>query len=128
MKEFKNIFRLGRVVILVVMGFIIIACTSPVREKPPITPYWALGHLVWEDSINTQEAAQKLVESYFEHELPVGGIIIDSPWSQSYNDFNWDRDRYPEPEEMIRLFDLGFDAASKGYPWKKKPPMLEGFE
>ncbi|MFC1548682.1 patatin-like phospholipase family protein [Candidatus Omnitrophota bacterium] len=30
-----------------------------------------------------------------------------------------------DTEEMIRLFDLGFDEASKGYPWKKKPPYMK---
>lgn len=104
MKVFNTFFRSGMMVILFAMSLLTIACNSLPIEKPPITPYWALGHLVWEDSINTQEAAQKLVQSYVEHELPVGGIIIDSPWSQSYNDFNWDRARYPEPEEMLRSF------------------------
>lgn len=28
-------------------------------------------------------------------------------------------------DEMVRLFDMGFDAASKGYPWQKTPPMLK---
>jgi alpha-glucosidase (family GH31 glycosyl hydrolase) len=93
-----------RVMIFFGMALITIACTSPSIEKPPVTPYWALGHIVWEDSINTQEAAQNLVDLYVEHELPVSGIIIDSPWSLSYNDFNWDKARYPEPEDMISGF------------------------
>ncbi len=88
----------------VLMVLITMACTSLPVEKPPVTPYWALGHMVWEDSVNTQEAAQNLVGLYVEHKLPVGGIIIDSPWSQSYNDFNWNRARYPEPEEMLKSF------------------------
>ena len=45
-----------------------------------------------------------LVNLYAEHKVPVGGIIIDSPWSQSYNDFNWDRARYPEAEKMLKSF------------------------
>lgn len=103
MKVFNTFSRYGMMT-LFAMSIFTIACTSLPTEKPPITPYWALGHLVWEDSINTQEAALSLVESYIEHELPVGGIIIDSPWSQSYNDFNWNKERYPEPEEMLRKF------------------------
>ncbi len=90
--------------VLCVLYGLAIACSSPAIEKPPITPYWALGHLVWEDSINSQEAAQNLVEAYMKQAIPVGGIIIDSPWSESYNDFNWDRNRYPEPENMLKSF------------------------
>ncbi len=29
-----------------------------------------------------------------------------------------------DPVEMQKLFDLGFDEASRGYPWKKAPPGL----
>jgi len=72
--------------------------------KPAITPKWALGHIVWEDSINTQTAALDLVSHYKAHKIPVSGIIIDSPWSMSYNDFEWDTERYPEPKKMIDSF------------------------
>ena len=74
------------------------------NEKPPITPKWALGHIVWEDSVNTQTAAVDLVSQYKTHNIPVSGIIIDSPWSMSYNDFNWDKSRYPDPQKMINGF------------------------
>ena len=30
-----------------------------------------------------------------------------------------------DPAEMRRLFDLGFEQARKGYPWKKTPPFAE---
>ncbi len=68
---------------------------------PPLIPYWALGHLVWEDSVNTQQAARDLVQGYLDHQIPVDAIIIDSPWEMSYNDFNWDTVRYPDPRGML---------------------------
>lgn len=71
----------------------------------PIAPYWSLGHIIWEDSINTEKGAQRLYNEYKNHQIPVDGIIIDSPWSESYNDFNWDRKRYPHAEKMIKQFD-----------------------
>lgn len=67
-------------------------------------PAWSLGHIIWEDSINTEQGAQRLYAEYAAHQIPVDGIIIDSPWSESYNDFNWDRQRYPHAEQMIRTF------------------------
>lgn len=73
-------------------------------QNPPITPYWALGHIVWEDSVNTSAAARRLVKEYKEHGIPVSGVIIDSPWSTAYNDFIWDETRYPDYQEMIRDF------------------------
>lgn len=72
--------------------------------NPPITPAWAFRHVVWEDSLNTSAGARNIVDGYLEHDIPVGIVIIDSPWSTSYNDFNWDRQRYPDAEKMITDF------------------------
>ena len=71
---------------------------------PPLTPAWALGHIVWEDSLNTTAAAEGLVNGYLERGIPVDAVIIDSPWSTTYNDFNWDRQRYADPSQMIKGF------------------------
>ena len=49
---------------------------SAFADNPPITPYWAFGHIVWEDSINTSAGARQLVNGYLEHDIPVDGIII----------------------------------------------------
>ena len=74
------------------------------KQCPPITPAWALGHIVWEDSLNTTAAAEGLVYGYLERHIPVDAVIIDSPWSTSYNDFNWDKQRYADPAKMIKGF------------------------
>lgn len=73
-------------------------------QKPPITPTWAFKHIIWEDSLNTSCGAMQLSEQYLKRNIPVGGIIIDSPWTDSYNDFNWDTTRYPDYENMISYF------------------------
>ena len=68
---------------------------------PPICPRWAFEPWVWEDNKNTQEAALNLVKGYRDRGIPVGTIIIDSPWETAYNSFDWDKERYPEPQKMI---------------------------
>ena len=73
-------------------------------QTPPITPAWALGHIVWEDSINTTVGAQKIVDGYVNRNIPVDAIIIDSPWSTAYNNFEWDKERYSDPEAMLKSF------------------------
>lgn len=30
-----------------------------------------------------------------------------------------------DPEYMSKLFDLGYEMAKNGYPWKKAPPGFE---
>ena len=88
--------------------FLIFSMTLMVPQKSLsqnlLVPAWSLGHIIWEDSINTEQGAQRLYAEYAAHQIPVDGIIIDSPWSESYNDFNWDRQRYPHAEQMIQTF------------------------
>lgn len=84
--------------------FIFFSVNMCYAQNPPITPAWAFGHIAWEDSINTSYGAVSLVEGYLKRGVPVGGVIIDSPWSDGYNDFNWDITRYPDYENMIRYF------------------------
>lgn len=86
--------------------FFFLFCLTTIcyAQHPPITPAWAFRHIAWEDSINTSYGAVSLVNEYLKRGIPVGGVIIDSPWSDGYNDFNWDRERYPDYENMIRYF------------------------
>ncbi len=94
-----------RLSLLFVMGCCtILSCA----QRPPITPQWAFGHIVWEDSLNNTTGAERIVNGYLERNIPVDGIIIDSPWSTAYNDFEWDRARYADPVAMMkRLSDKG---------------------
>ena len=50
-------------------------------QTPPITPAWALGHIVWEDSLNNETGAKSIVDGYLDRNIPVDAVIIDSPWS-----------------------------------------------
>ena len=46
---------------------------------------------------------------YASHDIPVRTILIDSPWSTRYNDFNIDTTRYPNPAEWFKkLEDKGY--------------------
>lgn len=78
--------------------------TAVHAQTPPITPAWAFRHIVWEDSLNTETGAKELVDGYLSRGIPVEATIIDSPWSTAYNDFNWDKARYPDPEGMLSYF------------------------
>ncbi len=71
------------------------------NDNPQVIPYWALHPWVWEDSLNTQPVALNLVNSYIERDIPVGTIMIDSPWSNSYNDYEWNLAKYPNPKKMV---------------------------
>lgn len=82
----------------------IVLCGTLKAQYPPVTPAWALGHIVWEDSLNTQCGAQRIVNEYLKRDIPVNAVIIDSPWSTAYNNFEWDSSRYPSHDKMINFF------------------------
>ncbi len=77
--------------------------------RVPLTPPWALECWLWEDDVNTAARATELLEGYAKHDLPVRTLLIDSPWSDRYNDFKVDEERYPEPHKFFRhLQDQGY--------------------
>jgi len=65
--------------------------------NPPLTPAWALECWLWEDDVNTAERVDTLLEGYAKYDIPVRTVILDSPWSLRYNDFEVDTLRYPKP-------------------------------
>jgi alpha-D-xyloside xylohydrolase len=70
--------------------------------NPPLTPAWALECWLWEDDVNTAERVDELLEGYAKHDIPVRTILLDSPWSLRYNDFEVDTTLYPEPEKWFK--------------------------
>lgn len=86
---------------LLISLYAVICMAVVYSQTCPITPYWALGHIVWEDSLNSSEGTLRIVDGYLEHNIKVDGVIIDSPWSTSYNDFNYDAQRYPDPQLLL---------------------------
>jgi len=66
-------------------------------------PEWVFHHWVWEDE-STQQSAIQLVDDYIAHDIPVGAIIIDSPWETGYNTFDWDTALYPDAQAMVDYF------------------------
>lgn len=69
--------------------------------NPPLTPPWALECWLWEDDSNTAGRVDTLLKGYAEHDIPVRTILIDSPWSLRYNDFEMDTVRYPNPQKWF---------------------------
>jgi len=76
--------------------------TDGTNQDPP-WPDWAFHHWVWENE-STQESAIALVDDYLARDIPVGAIIIDSPWMTSYNSFVFEPSQYPDPQGMVDYF------------------------
>ena len=77
--------------------------------NPPLTPAWALECWLWEDDANTAERVDTLLNGYAKYDIPVRTILLDSPWSLRYNDFEIDTISYPKPDVWFRqLQDKGY--------------------
>lgn len=77
--------------------------------NPPLTPSWALECWLWEDDVNTAERVDELLAGYANNDIPVRTILIDSPWSLRYNDYEVDTTRYPRPGKWFKqLQDNGY--------------------
>ncbi len=66
----------------------------------PPWPEWVHRHWVWEN-VSTTDDTKALVQGYIDRDIPVGAVIIDAPWETCYNNFEWDEQRYPGPQELI---------------------------
>ena len=77
--------------------------------NPPLTPAWALECWLWEDDENTANRVDSLLQGYAKYDIPVRTILLDSPWSLRYNDFEVDTVLYPNPKEWFgKLQDDGY--------------------
>jgi hypothetical protein len=81
-----------------------ISLAEPFPGKPPICPRWAFEPWVWEDNTNTRTSAENLVQNYQSRSIPVGAVMIDSPWETYCNTLVWDTSRYSNPQQMIDNF------------------------
>ncbi|HEX3246820.1 MAG TPA: TIM-barrel domain-containing protein, partial [Chloroflexota bacterium] len=79
----------------------------PRAVRPPLTPRWVFEPWAWEDNSNTAAAVDDLVDGYLSNGIPLGAVMIDSPWATNYNTFEFGPD-YPNPGMFIsRLKERG---------------------
>ncbi|HPG42016.1 MAG TPA: glycoside hydrolase family 31 protein [bacterium] len=75
--------------------------TAQQRTALPIPPAWVYEPWVWEDGGNTETHVRNLVQGYLDRDIPVGAVIIDSPWETEYNTFLFDSTLYPNAQGLI---------------------------
>ena len=107
MRLFQGVCALLLLVLVLAMGLFLypmwgVPLNSQRHGNPPLTPEWALECWVWEDDVNTAESTLELVNGHLRHDFPVRTVLIDSPWSTRYNDFNVDESRFPNAEVFFR--------------------------
>lgn len=79
--------------------------TSTIEKDDFVAPWpeWVFSHWIWEDE-GTTNSARQLSDDYLAHDIPVGAIVIDSPWETGYNTFEIDETLYPNAKGMVDYF------------------------
>ena len=91
-----------QLLLTVVLSFVTFFSNTAYAQTAP-WPEFVFKHWVWEDE-STQQSALQLVDDYKARNIPVGAIIIDSPWETGYNTFDWDTSLYPNAQAMVDSF------------------------
>jgi alpha-glucosidase (family GH31 glycosyl hydrolase) len=104
--------------VLVVVGLVAAACgddttvtplgdptcvrTDKVELKPsaPHTPRWAFEPWISKD-ISTRADTYDFVDGFRSRAIPVGVVVLDSPWETNYNTFVPSPTRYPDMPGLI---------------------------
>ncbi len=88
-------------VLALALLMLLASISAPASEqKVPAYPAFIFGHIVWEDE-STSDSLRELVKGYRDRDIPISGVIIDSPWETYYNNFSFDRQRFPDYEKLI---------------------------
>lgn len=93
------------------------ACAPPAPEEPASdprcgsdepalvapalsTPRWAFMPWISKDISNTQDTYD-FVDGFRSRDIPVGAVVLDSPWETQYNTFVPSPSRYPEFAKLV---------------------------
>jgi alpha-D-xyloside xylohydrolase len=79
----------------------------------PIAPApWALGPWIWRDENDDQAQVLNDIQTIRDLDLATTAMWIDRPYATGVNTFDFDVDKFPDPQVMIdQMHDLGFRVA-----------------
>lgn len=78
-------------------------CKPPVKEiETPVlsTPRWAFEPWISKD-ISSADDTRAFVKGFRDRSIPVGAVVLDSPWETQYNTFVPNPERYPGFAELV---------------------------
>ena len=74
-----------------------------VPEAELYTPRWAFLPWISKD-ISDRDDSYEFVNGFLERDIPLGVLVLDSPWETSYNTFIPNPERYPDFNQMVADF------------------------
>jgi len=74
---------------------------APDPDPPRHTPRWAFEPWISKD-ISTGDDTRAFVAGFRARDIPVGVVVLDSPWETNYNTYVPNPSRYPAFADMVR--------------------------
>ncbi|WP_203363949.1 glycoside hydrolase family 31 protein [Bacillus sp. REN10] len=99
----------------------------------PLPPKWALGYHQSRYSYKTEAEVRELIRIFQEKDIPLDAIYLDIHYMEGYRVFTFNRDRFPNPAQLINeLKAAGIRVVPIVDPGVKKDPeypvYLEGIQ
>ena len=87
----------------------IIGSYTKLTGKPIMPPKWALGWSQSRGMLVNEELTREIAQEYRKREIPIDIIYQDIGWVDGLQNFDWRKDRYSDPEQMLKdLSKMGF--------------------
>jgi alpha-D-xyloside xylohydrolase len=97
-----------------------------------VPPYWAFAPWKARDYHQNDAQVKEDVDKNRELGLPASVIVIDSPWSTTYNDYKFNPKQFDDAPGMVKYVHAqGYKLVLWHTPWinsKSDPPKEVGFE
>jgi alpha-D-xyloside xylohydrolase len=97
-----------------------------------VPPYWAFAPWKARDYHQNDAQVKEDVDKNRELGLPASVIVIDSPWSTTYNDYKFNPKQFEDAPGMVKYVHAqGYKLVLWHTPWinsKSDPPKEVGFE
>lgn len=74
--------------------------SDPLPEPARRTPRWAFEPWISKD-ISDGADTYEFVQGFLDRDIPVGAVVLDSPWETHYNTFTPNPARYPEFPKLV---------------------------
>ncbi|WP_109831165.1 glycoside hydrolase family 31 protein [Reichenbachiella versicolor] len=87
----------------------IVQAYSRITGKMTMPPKWSLGYQQCRYSYYPDTEVLNTAQTFRDKEIPADTIVLDIHYMDKYKIFTWDKERFPNPEVMIKnLKNMGF--------------------
>ncbi len=75
----------------------------------PMPPLWALGYHQSRWGYVTENDVREVAQEFRKRDIPCDALYLDIDYMDGYRVFTWDRDRFPQPSNLLKEMEgLGF--------------------